>query len=218
MLTKIVFCTMMATMAFAFGPNPESTPELASRYMVNGACALPTYTNRYDACPYRGDGECDDGGPGAEYCVCTEGDDGQDCGYGDRDGTNFEEAALATAAAAAAATAEALAAATAYAAVAAAMWTSDPPENCCCYDGYESTGLGDEGYETTVMTCGASTIYHPSHASAGCLAGTGPCYTEFHHCCCQGGGCRNYGSCPRGSQAWSSHSATTCKKKNPNLA
>jgi len=33
-----------------------------------------------DSCPYAGDGECDDGGPGAAYAVCELGTDCADCG------------------------------------------------------------------------------------------------------------------------------------------
>jgi len=34
-----------------------------------------------DTCPYSSDGECDDGGPGAEYAWCRGGSDCTDCGF-----------------------------------------------------------------------------------------------------------------------------------------
>jgi hypothetical protein len=36
-----------------------------------------------DSCPYAGDGECDDGGPGSAYNVCEQGTDCSDCGRRD---------------------------------------------------------------------------------------------------------------------------------------
>lgn len=33
-----------------------------------------------NSCPYANDGECDDGGPGAQYAECTLGTDCADCG------------------------------------------------------------------------------------------------------------------------------------------
>ena len=39
-----------------------------------------------DSCPYSGDGECDDGGPGADHSLCLVGADCTDCG--ERSGVN----------------------------------------------------------------------------------------------------------------------------------
>ena len=42
-----------------------------------------------DSCEYHHDGSCDDGGPGAEYTLCSRGTDCADCGM--RGGGRFPE-------------------------------------------------------------------------------------------------------------------------------
>lgn len=57
-----------------FGPNLDG--ETAWKPTARGYCTSTCYG------PYLSDGDCDDGGPGAEYDTCKPGCDPEDCGTG----------------------------------------------------------------------------------------------------------------------------------------
>ena len=63
----------------------------ASREM----CDNTDYITFSSECPYRSDGDCDDGGPGSEYSSCAYGQDCVDCGTRNGQAVRVEAAAMA---------------------------------------------------------------------------------------------------------------------------
>ena len=61
-------------------PPPHCGQFCASCVNMYGLPASPSPAGCSNACPFRNDGGCDDGGSGSEYYVCAHGSDCADCG------------------------------------------------------------------------------------------------------------------------------------------